>query len=154
MAGATVTLLSDVAASTPPGGTSERRVRRRFLYKSKDGPEQLSDMRSIVKWTARTNSDGRYTIGGLKAGSYRVLATHLLFAPSVERQVALVTGAAENGVDLNLRPGGAIAVRTFDADGKPLPGARVRLSPEAGGSGPAGEAASAVGGSGAALSSS
>ncbi len=74
---------------------------------------------------ASTDAEGRYEIGGLSPGAWRVSASHPDWSQAsagVEMREALVT------LDLRLGKGGAVA-GTVLAGGRPVAGAQVALSP-------------------------
>ena len=86
---------------------------------------------------ATTDEEGRYTVAGLPAGQYRVSP----FAPAfyVEEwsgggwppgtSVNVSAGETIEGVNFSLTRGGVITGRVLDADGRPLVGQRVMVTP-------------------------
>ncbi|HYT26219.1 MAG TPA: carboxypeptidase regulatory-like domain-containing protein, partial [Actinomycetota bacterium] len=73
---------------------------------------------------ARTNSDGRFAVAGLAAGSYTVMARHPDYADNsalVDVKDAPVTA------DLRLAPGGSVGGTVLSETNAPLPGATVTL---------------------------
>ncbi len=93
---------------------------------------------------AVTDADGKYTIGGLGAGSYSVrfsvsnfnIVNYLpQYYDGREREgeanaVAVAAGATTPSIDAEMRPGGTIAGKVVDAAGKAaLPGVEVCATP-------------------------
>lgn len=75
-------------------------------------------------WIAIADADGRYQIS-LEDGEWRASVEHDEHA-SAQRVVAL--GGIPLEVDFSLSPGAVIRGRVVDADGRPVPDARVRAS--------------------------
>ena len=84
-----------------------------------------------LQYGARTTEDGRFSISGIKPGSYSVTAEHVGFsAPrsaSGHIVVALKAGDETGDVRVNLDPAGAITGRITDAHGDPLEHAEVTV---------------------------
>jgi|GEM_PF-2802189 len=77
-----------------------------------------------------TGSNGRYTIEGVELGTYTVIFDKKGYAPA--RKSASLAASGGSVVDAVLRRGGAIAATVEDGDGKPVAGARIELTDEAG----------------------
>lgn len=110
-------------------GTNEPLVRARIVVTMIQG--QLSEVQ-----TATTDDSGRFTIRNLAAGSHRVFATHDGFVRFEYGQrgtrpgtpIDLQAGETKRNINLALTPMGIISGRVIDLDGKPMPGAFVRVS--------------------------
>ena len=81
---------------------------------------------------ARTDSDGRYTVGGLAAGSYTVMARHPDYA---DGSTLVDVKDAPVSADLRLTPGGSVGGTVLSEANAPLPGATVTLGAGGGGFG-------------------
>ncbi len=77
-----------------------------------------------------TGSNGRYTIEGVEIGTYTVVFDKKGFAPA--RKSATLSASGGAVVDMVMSQGGGIAVTVEDENGKPLGGARLELTDEAG----------------------
>ncbi|MCI0337508.1 MAG: hypothetical protein L0226_08025 [Acidobacteria bacterium] len=82
----------------------------------------------------KTDTEGRYHVGGLTAGHWVVHVTSPVYIPtdkanrpSLERLVTLDEGEMCEGVDISLVRGGVITGRVTDADGKPVIAEQVNL---------------------------
>ncbi|HKX27282.1 MAG TPA: carboxypeptidase-like regulatory domain-containing protein [Blastocatellia bacterium] len=86
-------------------------------------------------FSAVTDAEGRYQLGGLAAGDYEVSVTasgaYLLAGEEGRRfrRLTLETGKAARNIDLTLVRGATITGRLTDADGVPLIGTQVQLIP-------------------------
>ena len=76
---------------------------------------------------ARSEGDGSYTLPGLEAGAYHILAS----APGFVRKT-LTTEAGATGADILLDAGGAISGMVVDEGGKPVDAFRVVARSKAG----------------------
>jgi protocatechuate 3,4-dioxygenase beta subunit len=76
---------------------------------------------------ARSGADGSYSIRGLSARAYRLLAEDGRFVPW-SRRVTVPAGQSET-VDVPLVRGATLQGRVTDEDGRPVEGAVVRVSP-------------------------
>lgn len=78
--------------------------------------------------SVRTDAGGRFTIGGLQPGRYRVAAQKsgyaFAFGPGAAASVEVAAGQ-EHGVDLSLERGAAITGRVVSENGEPLVNLRV-----------------------------
>jgi protocatechuate 3,4-dioxygenase beta subunit len=80
--------------------------------------------------TARTGADGAWSIDGVSPGEYRVSATADGFLPGLADAVSLAAGAATDGVDFALEPGGnRLSGVVSDVTGGPIGGAVVQVTP-------------------------
>jgi RNA polymerase sigma factor (sigma-70 family) len=77
---------------------------------------------------ATTDGQGRFTIGGLAPGSYRVTAHKGALAGGLPQPVVLAAAALVRDLELALAPGLTVE-GTVTAGGKPAPGAEVLLAP-------------------------
>ena len=79
---------------------------------------------------ARTDQTGRYRITDLPAGSYTItpVAPALVLVQQSE-SVVLSEGEEVEDINLQLAPGGVITGRVTDAEGEPLMGVGVKLTP-------------------------
>lgn len=80
----------------------------------------------------RTDSEGRFTLKGLKPGDYEVAARHETWADSDPVGVTLKLGDDVEGIELTMKVAGVLTGIAHDADGNPLQGASIRLSPQGG----------------------
>jgi 5-hydroxyisourate hydrolase-like protein (transthyretin family) len=91
---------------------------------------------SIINGQATTDSDGRYRIGGLPAGSIGIAPAAPLYnldnnSPLTGPGKVLTLNANEtaDGIDFKLTRGGVISGRVVDADNRPLIEERITLVP-------------------------
>jgi hypothetical protein len=78
---------------------------------------------------ATTDADGRYRFADVTAGPAHLTASHPDFATAERDLVIASTGRADRPFDVDdvdLSEPGSIEGRVVDADGRPVPGARVR----------------------------
>ncbi|PYT06662.1 MAG: hypothetical protein DMF49_10470, partial [Acidobacteria bacterium] len=73
-----------------------------------------------------TGVDGTATVGGVKEGSYGLLAFARDLAPTAARDI-VVTPEADGAAELRLPPGGSLIVKVVDAQNGPVTGASVTL---------------------------
>src|SRR5262245_709582 len=97
-------------------------------------PGGESRQRAFVK--VRTDSDGRYRVGGLAEGDYMIYALSKAYvssrkSPTSEyyRSVTLDEGESREDVDIALVRGGVITGRVIDDEGRPLIATYLRLLP-------------------------
>src|SRR5262245_13788418 len=97
-------------------------------------PGGESRQRAFVK--VRTDSDGRYRVGGLAEGDYMIYALSKAYvssrkSPTSEyyRSVTLDEGESRDDVDIALVRGGVITGRVVDDEGRPLIATYVRFLP-------------------------
>src|SRR5262245_18840521 len=97
-------------------------------------PGGESRQRAFVE--VRTDSDGRYRVGGLTEGDYMIQALSKAYvssrkSPTSEyyRSVTLDEGESRDDVDIALVRGGVIAGRVIDDEGRPLIATYLRLLP-------------------------
>lgn len=82
-------------------------------------------MGSSLHRTAFTDAEGRYELGGIPAGTYRLRATGTGFAPAILEPV-IVSGRGEDvDQELRLGKGRSVVGVVLDADSRPVAGARV-----------------------------
>jgi protocatechuate 3,4-dioxygenase beta subunit len=74
-----------------------------------------------------TGSDGRFGIGSLAPGIYRVQAVHGRYARSAEVEVRLGPGHIRGDLRLVLRTGQPLTGRVLDGNRRPIEGARIEL---------------------------
>ncbi len=110
------------------GGRRTMRVRARSVEASNDGSGPKVSFGDSNGKATTTDEHGRYVIRGLSEGKFTIAATHPEWATSDVSQLSLEKGERRDDVDLAVRAGGRLEGVAFDADGKPLPGARVTLS--------------------------
>jgi protocatechuate 3,4-dioxygenase beta subunit len=77
-----------------------------------------------------TDQDGRYVFEQVAAGNYRVQVQKAGFAPvsdptQLPPMITVAAGQSLDNVDFRLQKGGAITGRVLDANGDPLPDARI-----------------------------
>jgi hypothetical protein len=80
------------------------------------------------KYGALTNSEGKYTIAGIPAGTYQVTLDRVGFVPPLEvtrGAVVLKAGEKKDDFKVKLVPVGAISGRVVDAEGQPVEGINV-----------------------------
>lgn len=78
--------------------------------------------------TTTTDSTGKFFIGGLEPGRYRLRVSRRGFVTLESRPVLDLTRARElTGIDLRLTPYGVLSGRILDGDGEPPAGAQVQL---------------------------
>jgi len=82
---------------------------------------------------AETGRDGRFRLGELRPGPYRLVASHDDFAPTESELLPLRAEAAQDDIELVLRPGAELAGRVVDERGDGLEGIPVELRSGAGG---------------------
>lgn len=75
---------------------------------------------------ATSDSRGRFTVGGLGEGAYRVAVLSNGFARK-ESRVVISDGQVIDDLVVAVAPAGAISGRVYSTTGRPLPGARVSL---------------------------
>jgi protocatechuate 3,4-dioxygenase beta subunit len=97
-------------------------------------PGRESRQRAFVK--VRTDSDGRYRVGGLAEGDYMIYALSNAYVasrnssmPEIFRSVTLDEGESRDDVDIALVRGGVITGRVIDDEGRPLITTYLRLLP-------------------------
>jgi protocatechuate 3,4-dioxygenase beta subunit len=97
-------------------------------------PGGESRQRAFVK--VRTDSDGRYRVGGLAEGNYMVHALSKAYVSSstsptseVFRSITLDEGESRDAVDIALVRGGVITGRVVDGEGRPFVATYLRLLP-------------------------
>jgi hypothetical protein len=97
-------------------------------------PGGESRQRAFVK--VRTDSDGRYRVGGLAEGNYMIYALSRAYVSSrksptseVFRSVTLDEGESRDAVDIALVRGGVITGRVVDDEGRPFVATHLRLLP-------------------------
>jgi protocatechuate 3,4-dioxygenase beta subunit len=78
---------------------------------------------------AETGAEGRYTIQGLREGTYRLTATAPGYKVGVVYPVGLTEGGGVIVVDFRLEPGGTLRGRLLDDLGGGIPGAAVLVAP-------------------------
>jgi RNA polymerase sigma factor (sigma-70 family) len=76
---------------------------------------------------ANTDAQGRFTIGGLASGSYRVAARKGALAGALPQPVVMAAAALARDLELTLAPGLTVE-GTVAASSKPVPGAEVLLA--------------------------
>lgn len=86
----------------------------------------------IPRLETRTDSDGVYTLRGLKPGRYRLLVraesrTGAKTGPASSKEVSISDGQSLTSVDFALRAFGTIAGRIVGANSEPVPGMGVFL---------------------------
>jgi RNA polymerase sigma factor (sigma-70 family) len=109
------------------GGAMRVRARRRVVARGQD-PATPLDEPAIDRGTT-SGPDGSFTVKSLPGGTYRLTASHREFAGSPPTEVVLQPSGLAEGVRLVLEMGGTFAGNALDADGKPVPGARINLQP-------------------------
>jgi protocatechuate 3,4-dioxygenase beta subunit len=108
------------------------------ITRGTDGERQVTAGGALTRdptiFVARTDSDGRYRVAGLAAGTYRISVTskvHVLanldYDLDPAKQITLDDGEARENIDLALARGGVIMGRVTNAEGKPLIEAVVKL---------------------------
>ncbi|MBT8450498.1 MAG: carboxypeptidase regulatory-like domain-containing protein [Deltaproteobacteria bacterium] len=80
-----------------------------------------------------TGRDGRFRLSDLRPGPYRLVASHDDFAPTESKLVHLRAEAAQDDIELVLRPGAELSGRVVDERGDALEGIPVELRSGAGG---------------------
>jgi hypothetical protein len=80
-----------------------------------------------VRRAASSDPAGRFRLSGLSPGSWLFTVSHPGFARGIARQP--IGGGEPSFLEFVLDPGAEVAGTAVDADGAPVPGARVRLSP-------------------------
>ncbi len=86
--------------------------------------------------SAKTDADGRYRLGGVAPGSYRIMSiapAHVTTETSegpFGRALTINPGEAVENIDFRLTRGGVITGRVTGSDGKPIIGEMVQLTPE------------------------
>ncbi|WP_426748194.1 carboxypeptidase-like regulatory domain-containing protein [Myxococcus faecalis] len=100
----------------PVGGANVRALRT---------GSALPESENIVE-EARTTSEGAWSMRALPEGTFRFLATHSRFAPSLSEQVTLEGLAASAPVRIVLRPGAVLSGQVVARSGEPAPFARVQ----------------------------
>jgi protocatechuate 3,4-dioxygenase beta subunit len=78
---------------------------------------------------SETDAEGRYTIQGLREGTYRLTATAPGYKVGVVHPVGLTEGSGVVAVDFRLEAGGALHGRLVDDLGGGIPGAAVLVAP-------------------------
>lgn len=93
---------------------------------------------SAGTFKSRTGEDGTYRVDSLAAGRYQivVLAPAMVSASNVSdtRVTSISEGEQVEGIDFELIPGGVVTGRVTDGKGRPVIGAIVDFTDEAGGS--------------------
>lgn len=121
--GASVSVREWVEPADPFSGgavTIERNVRRSFG--GGDGPE----------WQrARTDAEGDFTIRGVPAGEWEVLASADGHVRSEPVHVSLDVGGEQRDLRLRLATAGVLTGLVVDDQGAPIEGASVRVTPQA-----------------------
>jgi protocatechuate 3,4-dioxygenase beta subunit len=108
------------------------------INRGTDGERQVLAGGALTKdptiFVVRTDSDGRYRVVGLAAGTYRISVTskvHVLanldYDLDPAKQITLDDGETRENIDLALARGGVIMGRVTNAEGKPLIEAVVKL---------------------------
>lgn len=77
---------------------------------------------------ARTDAQGRFTLGGLTPGRYRLTALHGAFAASDEVVVAVRSGETKSEVRLVMREGLPLTGRVRDSNARPIASARIEFA--------------------------
>ncbi|MFO0981167.1 MAG: carboxypeptidase-like regulatory domain-containing protein [Planctomycetota bacterium] len=117
----------DEVTDLGPGRKFVPRARRVVRGSPASPPEVIPANRPK---TGTTGEDGRFTVTGLGPGDVTVTAAHRDFAVSEPQEVRLEQGRHAADLDLRLQAAGVLAGRAVDADGQPLGGGRVNLTPE------------------------
>lgn len=97
-------------------------------------PERIPERTAVAR--ATTDYEGRYRLTGVPSGRYNVV----VFAPAMVgpsdgmfgetgKAVTIAEGETVEKIDLSLVRGGVITGRVMDADGAPVIGERINLSP-------------------------
>jgi beta-lactamase regulating signal transducer with metallopeptidase domain len=84
------------------------------LVSTEIGPGQASS-------AAPTDGEGRFVVVGLQPGTYKLIARHPQWAPSVQSGVRTEIGSPAQ-VDFRLEPPASVAGRLVDTDGRPMRG--------------------------------
>jgi hypothetical protein len=103
------------------------RKRAISIEASSDGPAHLVSENKAK--SATSGVDGTFRVTGLGPGVVTVTATHADFASSEAAEVTLENGHRSEGHELKLRAAGRLEGVAYDADHRPLGGARVTLTP-------------------------
>jgi hypothetical protein len=94
----------------------------------------------IKPGSATTDSDGRYSIGGLRGGSFVISAQpprgYVAQTREERPSVAVTAGKPVEGIDIKLKPSITIAGIVKDPDGKPVAEAQITAKSDAGGEWP------------------
>jgi hypothetical protein len=78
---------------------------------------------------ARTDQTGSYRITNLPAGTYEVSPATLSLVPTNQPSIVVSEGDEIEDVNLSLVPGGVITGKITDAEGEPIIGMQVNLTP-------------------------
>ncbi len=82
--------------------------------------------------TAKTDSEGKYRLGGIPPGTYTLSATLENYADGRREGVLMSRDAKVPGIDLALAQGGGIGGTVVDSLGSPVPFALVEVAPKGG----------------------
>jgi protocatechuate 3,4-dioxygenase beta subunit len=96
---------------------------------------QDPDESTATRYGALTMPDGKFSVSGLKPGTYSVTGERIGFVTPIgfDARVTVKADDEKNDFQLKLVPVGAITGRITDAEGKPVEGAGVRVdAPSAG----------------------
>ncbi|AKF84798.1 hypothetical protein MFUL124B02_04615 [Myxococcus fulvus 124B02] len=85
----------------------------------------LPESENVVE-EALSTSEGAWRMKALPEGTFRFMATHSRFAPSLSEQVTLEGHAAPSPVRIVLRPGAVLSGQVVTRSGAPAPFARVQ----------------------------
>ena len=81
----------------------------------------------LGRYSATASAEGKFTIGGIVPGNYRLTAQRPGFVmPRKPIRMVLGAGERKTETEIALVPAGGIAGRVTDADGAPVEGARVQ----------------------------
>ncbi|MGH7151758.1 MAG: carboxypeptidase regulatory-like domain-containing protein, partial [Planctomycetota bacterium] len=95
-------------------------------------PTRMFGSAPLLFQEAKTDDQGRYRLGGLPEGKFRVLASAEGWREGRSEEFEARHGESAERVDVRLLSGRAIAGRVFSRDGKPLVGAEVYAMPDEG----------------------
>lgn len=127
-----------IASSAPTGGTITGNVKR-IEYSLTEGqtlaPVPMAGVRIVFEgaettWDAISDDGGRFTVGGLPAGRYRVTAfapdrDYVNVYPSATAEILNARACAD--VSVIVRADGRISGRLVDRAGRAVPGATLEL---------------------------